>query len=156
MIRRGLVIVCLCAFLPGATGCFGSFELTRKVYGFNQRIDQDKWIQWLAFIALNFVPVYGAATFVDVIFANSVEFWTGQNPIAGPVTRTEYGPNGEVAQATFLPGRICDLEITDASGERHVLRLVGHDGGISVYDAAGQKLGTVTDRDGVPALVAAL
>lgn len=155
MIRRAVAMICLSALLPATSGCFGAFALTRKVYEFNRRIDDDKWIQWVTFVVLNFVPVYGAATFIDAVFANSVEFWSGQNPILAASTRTETGPNGETVRATFLPGRVCELEVIDALGQRHFIRLVAETDRIAVFDEAGQLLGRVGDFAGEPVLLAA-
>jgi hypothetical protein len=35
---------------------------------------------------LNIVPVYSVATLADAVFANTVEFWTGENPVASART----------------------------------------------------------------------
>lgn len=81
-IRRGIAILILAAFLPAATtGCFGSFQLVRKVYQFNREVSPDKWIRELTFLVLVIIPVYGAASFLDAVIFNSVEFWTGNNPV---------------------------------------------------------------------------
>jgi hypothetical protein len=79
----------LLAILPLASACFGSFGLTRKVYGFNSRISQDKWGREGVFLLLNipFIPVYGLATMFDSLFFNSVEFWTGETLIAADSER---------------------------------------------------------------------
>jgi hypothetical protein len=63
------------------TGCFGSFALTKKVYEFNDGLE-NKWLKSIAFWGLNIIPVYGFAGFVDVVILNLVEFWTGSNPLA--------------------------------------------------------------------------
>lgn len=65
----------------GMAGCFGNFAAVRKVYDFNQNIS-DKWVQQAAFWALSWIPVYELAAFADVFFFNTVEFWTGSNPMA--------------------------------------------------------------------------
>ena len=63
------------------TGCFGSFALTKKVYEFNDGLE-NKWLKSIAFWGLNIILVYGFAGFVDVVILNLVEFWTGSNPLA--------------------------------------------------------------------------
>ncbi len=89
---RRAAILSLTAFgLATTTGCFGSFQLTRKVYAFNQTVSQDKWVQELVFLGMNIVPIYGLAAFADAVFANSVEFWTGTNPLASARTVTPDG-----------------------------------------------------------------
>ena len=71
----GLLAVCVFA-----TGCTGSFMLTRKVYNFHRTMD-DKWVDELAFLGCIILPVYGLATLGDAIIFNSIEFWSGENPI---------------------------------------------------------------------------
>ena len=144
--------------IPMASGCFGSFELTKKVYDYNRSIDGDKWVQWGAFLVLNIIPVYGVATWIDALFANSVEFWTGRNPIVASAdgTQTVYGPNGEVASATVTAPGVMDLTITDANGVRHSLTLVGEGESVAAYDDAGRLLGRAADLSGTPALLAAV
>jgi len=61
--------------------CIGSFNLTRAVYDWNTNIG-DKWVNELVFLACLVVPVYGIASFVDVVALNTIEFWSGQNPMA--------------------------------------------------------------------------
>ena len=79
--RRAAVLTLTAGALVGTSGCFGSFNLTRKVYGFNKTVSKDKFVQELVFLGLNVVPIYGIASFVDAVVANTVEFWTGKNPI---------------------------------------------------------------------------
>lgn len=64
------------------TACFGSFNLTRKLWTFNKTVSNDKFVQELVFLGFNVVPVYGIAGFIDAVVANTVEFWSGTNPIS--------------------------------------------------------------------------
>ncbi len=98
-----MTLVTLLSFAVGATGCYGSFNLLRTVYKFNGDIkaSDDKKvngvIQSLVMVVLWIVPVYGIATLADALVVNTVEFWTGKNPVkvdAEPVIRTvERGEN---------------------------------------------------------------
>lgn len=63
------------------SSCLGSFRLTNKCYTWNKSIG-DKWINELVFIGLNIIPVYDICVLADAIVFNSIEFWTGNNPIA--------------------------------------------------------------------------
>lgn len=67
--------------LISLSGCFGNFALTRKAYQFNESVG-DKWVQQIVFWLMNFVPVYNAAATLDLVLFNTIEFWTGSNPIA--------------------------------------------------------------------------
>lgn len=157
-LRSALMPVLLVGVLPlGASSCIGRFELTRKVYQFNREVDPNKWIQWLAFLVLNFVPVYGFAVLIDAVFANSVEFWTGDNPVnadAGSAVRVVHGPGGEKVRMTRLAPGVMDVEMTAPDGATSALVLVLEGDAVAAYDQAGVLMGRVGDRDGMPALLA--
>jgi hypothetical protein len=84
--RRRAVFAVAAMGLVASTGCIGSFQLTRKVYSWNKSVSSDKFVQEVVFLALNIVPVYSVATLADAVFANTVEFWTGENPVASART----------------------------------------------------------------------
>ena len=64
------------------TSCVGQFGLFNKVLEWNIQTGQNnKWFQEGLFLLLNIIPVYGGALLVDGIVLNSVEFWTGTNPV---------------------------------------------------------------------------
>jgi len=156
-LRRAVLPLVLGGFLPLATsGCIGRFELTRKVYQFNREVDSNKWIQWLAFLVLNVVPVYGFAVLIDAVFANSVEFWTGDNPVtadAGGATKVVHGPGGEVVRMTRVAPGVMDVDMAGPDGlELQLLLVLEHDT-IAAYDDGGTLVARVGDRDGVPALL---
>jgi hypothetical protein len=104
-LRRRLALALTALALVGGSGCFGSFNLVRKVYGFNKGVSTNKFAREFVFLAFNIVPVYGAAGFVDAVVVNTVEFWSGKNPVqmasrirldsATTLTRVVYdGPAG--------------------------------------------------------------
>jgi hypothetical protein len=137
-------------------GCFGNFALTRKVYDYNEDVSPDKWVRWLVFLVLNVVPVYGFATLFDALFANSIEFWTGENPVTADAgaERVVHGPNGEIGRATFLAPGLVDLELTDANGVSYELRLVRETDSIAAYRRDGRFLMRIGDRDGAADVLA--
>lgn len=63
-----------------ATGCWGSFNLTGKVYDWNGHFDS-KWVSWLIFLVFIILPVYGILLFVDALIINTIEFYSGKNPV---------------------------------------------------------------------------
>lgn len=80
MIPRRSVLAGM-ALLLGSAGCYGKFGLTKKVYDWNGSLG-DKWLVWLVFLLLAFFPVYGLCLFIDALLFNTIEFWTGNNPMA--------------------------------------------------------------------------
>lgn len=72
-----LITIALFAF----TGCTGSFKLTKTVNNFH-RSQPEKWVDEIIFLGCAIFPIYGFAMLGDAIILNSVEFWTGSNPMA--------------------------------------------------------------------------
>ena len=75
----------MCAVLCGSlmfSSCIGSFALFNKVKDWNESISDNKLVNELIYLAMWIVPVYEISFFVDNVLLNSVEFWTGNNPIA--------------------------------------------------------------------------
>jgi hypothetical protein len=152
-LRRSFAIVLLAGFIPVATsGCFGRFEALRMVYDFNEDIHEDKWVVWVSFLVLSIVPVYGIAVLADVIIFNSVEFWTGQNPVDGSA-ETLHGPNGEVVTVRYREDGKIDYEIATLDGERHFLTLARSGNSVIALDEEGSLLARVGDLDGKPAFL---
>lgn len=81
------LVLVLCLFSFVLSGCYGSFQLTRKLWKWNGTVG-DKWINEVVFLVMNIVPVYGVAGLVDVIVVNSIEFWTGKNPVTAANGKT--------------------------------------------------------------------
>ena len=155
---RGAVLpLVIGGFLPLVTAsCIGRFELTRKVYQFNREVDPNKWIQWLAFLVLNVVPVYGFAVMIDAIFANSVEFWTGDNPVTaagGAERKVVNAAGGEVVTMTRLAPGVMDVDMKAPDGTRTQLTVVLELDSVAAYGRDGTLLARVGDREGIPSLL---
>lgn len=63
------------------SSCIGSFGLTNKLLDWNRNIDS-KFVNELVFIAFWIVPVYEISALADILVLNSIEFWSGNNPVA--------------------------------------------------------------------------
>lgn len=80
---KRLFVVIMMALLTTSTltGCYGKFALTKKVYDLNGQVS-DKFLRsgltWVFII----IPVYKIAALVDFIAFNTIEFWSGNNPVA--------------------------------------------------------------------------
>ena len=87
----------VCAVLAGSmlfTSCIGSFKLWNNLKDWNQGVS-NKFVNELLFIALHIVPVYEIAYLADVLVLNSIEFWSGSNPVASNETKEIKGENGD-------------------------------------------------------------
>ncbi len=76
--KKFMVILVLVAFT--ATGCTGSFMLTKKIYNWHRGLD-GKWADEFGFLVCAILPIYGLGSLADAIVFNSIEFWTGENPV---------------------------------------------------------------------------
>jgi hypothetical protein len=77
--RKFMIALVLLSFV--SVGCTGSFMLTKKVYNWHRSMG-DKWGDEFGFLVCVLLPVYGISTFADAVIFNSVEFWTGNNPVS--------------------------------------------------------------------------
>lgn len=86
------------------SSCVGSFGLFNRLSSWNQSVG-NKFVNELVFLALNIVPVYGVAYLADALVINSIEFWSGTNPMAnvGDVKKVK-GENGEYLVKTLEDG----------------------------------------------------
>lgn len=78
---RKVTFVALISGVFLLSSCIGSFNLTRTVLDWNRSVG-DKFVNELVFLALNIVPVYSVAVFVDAVVLNTIEFWTDENPMS--------------------------------------------------------------------------
>lgn len=82
--RRKYLSVALVIALAGSTlfsSCIGSFQLTHKLLDWNQGIGS-KFVNELVFLAFWILPVYEVSGLADILVLNSIEFWSGENPVA--------------------------------------------------------------------------
>ena len=81
----------VCALLSCSimcSSCIGSFKLWNGLLEWNKSLG-NKFVNELVFIALNIVPVYGIASFADILVLNTIEFWSGSNPMAANEAHTK-------------------------------------------------------------------
>jgi len=69
------------ALATAASGCYGQFALTRKLYEWNGSLG-NKFLNTVVMWAFLIIPVYEVCSFVDLVVLNLIEFWTGTNPMA--------------------------------------------------------------------------
>ncbi len=93
--RQGLLGCLLVAVVTLNSSCYGPFKITKALHEWNGQVGE-KWVNELVFLGLVILPVYGFATLGDAIIFNSIEFWTGENPVdevtdAGEIKTIEDG-----------------------------------------------------------------
>lgn len=104
-------------------GCYGNFNLTRKLYNWNGTVG-DKYINSLVMWVMVILPIYGLAGFADFAIFNLIEFWTGSNPITMKPGEKEIRfveKDGVRYMLTATPNR---LDIARAEGDARASSLV--------------------------------
>lgn len=105
--------VCLMAAAITFSSCIGSFGLFNKVLDWNKGLS-NKFVNEIVFILIS--PAYAVCGVVDLLVLNTVEFWSGSNPIAkvGSVQNV-WGQDGRLyAVKTLEDG----YEVTKPTGEK--------------------------------------
>ncbi|MDR9830158.1 DUF3332 domain-containing protein [Vibrio sp. FNV 38] len=77
IMKVGAVAGCVIAL----SGCVGSNAVTGKLMEFNVKAVDNRYARGGLNMLLS--PVYGITIAADYIVINSLEFWTGKNPITG-------------------------------------------------------------------------
>ena len=85
MPRRMFLSLAVWGAAAGATGCWGSFAATNKLWKFNDGISDSKWLKWLLFLGLVIIPVYSLFILGDALIFNTIEFFTDKNPLSGDI-----------------------------------------------------------------------
>jgi hypothetical protein len=143
---KGIAMVLVAAVGALSAGCFGKFQLTRKLYDINQSIDE-KYVRsavtWL------FVIPYAITGLLDFIVFNVIEFWSGENPVASaPVTKVFAQGNGKTVLTLSRDGSGTVAVIERYEGERLVSTLRVRDDGqgkvAAIETAAGRKVREVS------------
>jgi len=101
MMMRSLTCFLLALFM---TGCMGHNGLVGKTLKFNLSVTENRWGREILFIPM--LPVHLICGVFDLLIFNSVEFWSGTNPINGksalvdvPMSEVKKMGMVEVAQA---------------------------------------------------------
>ena len=77
------------------SSCIGSFGVSNKLLSWNGTLGS-KFVNELVFFAFWILPVYEFTALADILVVNTIEFWTGDNPVADNVApKTVKGANGD-------------------------------------------------------------
>ncbi len=158
MRKRLAGIALAMALVMGIQGCYGSFGLVRKVWKWNGSLG-NKFVNELVFLVMYIVPVYGIAGLIDVVILNSVEFWTGKNPVLSKVitqgdkqvalnydkstdlVKISYFEKGQLKSEGFLKRTDKGVEMLSADGSKtQLIASTDANGMVSVADASGKVL----------------
>ncbi|WP_321426752.1 DUF3332 domain-containing protein [uncultured Bacteroides sp.] len=167
--KRSKMSIAFAMILSGSimlSSCVGSFSLFNKLVTWNQNVS-DKFVNEVVFLALNIVPVYGVCYLADAVVINSIEFWTGSNPVAkvGDVKNVK-GENGNYTVETLKngysitkDGKSMELLFNEESqtwsvvseGVSSELMKMKKDGTVQLYLPNGGSMNVTLDAQGLTA-----
>ena len=150
---KGIALMLVAAVGTLSAGCFGKFQLTRKLYDVNQSIDE-KYVRSAA--TWIFVIPYALTGILDFLIFNVIEFWTGENPVvSAPVTKVYAQGTGRTVLTLTRDGSATVAVIDRYEGERLASTLRVRDDGqgkvVAVETAEGRKvreISAVSSSDG--------
>ena len=135
--KKGLIALGLAAAFT-FTACYGSYGLTTKLYKWNGTLG-NKWLNSCVHFLMWIIPVYPiCAGLIDGLVLNTVEFWSGSNPVASGDTYYEKDAQGNQVAAVKNADGSLSMEITDAQGIKANLKLERDADVIRALDANGE------------------
>lgn len=139
---KPLGVALTCSSLLFTSGCMGSFSLTHKIYRWNQHASGDRWInEIIFFVGAVILPVYGLSLLADGVIFNSVQWWTGQNPVADAGSQKRVlGMDGSYAVMTLKADGSIDVNATSAEGNVSRFTLVRNGNDVTVLGVDGKPM----------------
>lgn len=127
-----------------STGCWGSFNLTGKLYDWNGSFGS-KWASWAVFLLFIIIPVYEILLIVDALIINTIEFFSGKNPVS---RRADLG-DGQQLVFTPVEGdpNAVDIEHYDGEAVVRAFRIRKTRRGFKLGDATGERLRVQSDSE---------
>jgi hypothetical protein len=162
--KRIVAAIVAGSFLTVTTACYGPFNLTRNVYHWNSNIKggsevNEKWMKEFVFFGMIIIPVYMFSALLDAFIFNSIQFWSGNNPVKatdaggdgatrvvqlGRVTVTmaesdrgatvTYERNGLVERRAIIETSATGYRLTDETGTLLAEAEMGQDGSVTLLD----------------------
>ena len=114
------VVACLLVGTLMCSSCIGSFSLFNSYAKWQRTMTSNKFVNAIVGFFL-MGPVGGVCLFVDALVLNTIEFWTGENPMHASIgkTRQVMGTDGRYYAVTTLKD---GYEIKAPTGELSYFR----------------------------------
>ena len=106
-----------CVLLAGSflcSSCIGSFSLFNKYEKWQCNMTSNKYVNGIVGLILQPI-VGGICLFVDSVVLNTIEFWTGSNPMAAGQVKTVMGQDGRYYAIKTLKN---GYEVKSPTGEK--------------------------------------
>lgn len=134
--KKGIVTL-LCAGMIVLSGCYGKNACFNKLHTWNGTLG-DKWINSIVHFIMFYLPVYAICLWlVDGLVLNTIEFWTGANPLASGDSYFEKDAEGNSIAAVKNEDGSMSVELTTAKGEKANLTLQRDENVVRALDNEG-------------------
>lgn len=90
-LSTAIAITLACSMVT--TSCIGSFTMSNSLLSWNKSVG-NKIVNEIVFFAFWLLPAYEITLLADVLVLNSIEFWSGSNPLTSS-TKVVDGANGK-------------------------------------------------------------
>ncbi|MCQ2108308.1 MAG: DUF3332 family protein [Fibrobacter sp.] len=131
------LITLACASMIVLTGCYGKNACFKKAHDFAGSFG-NKWMNSIINFAFWVIPVYEVSMWlIDGLVLNTVEFWTGANPLAAGDSYYEKDAQGNEIAAVKNSDGSMSVEITTAAGEKANLTLQRDENVVRALDVDG-------------------
>ena len=132
------IVTLLCAGMIVLSGCYGSNACYNKLHDWNGTLG-NKWLNSIVyFLGFWIFPVYGICLWlVDGLVLNTVEFWTGSNPLASGDSYYEKDAQGNSVAAVKNADGSMSVELTTAEGQKANLTLQRDENVVRALDEEG-------------------
>ena len=160
-----------CLLLSGSmlVSCVGSFRLFNKLAAWNKQATGNKFLNELIFILIS--PAYAVCGVADVLVLNTIEFWSGKNPVRADIGKTRKvegtdglmyavktledgyeitSPDGKISY--FRYDKKTDTWSVEGNGVSKELFKFNADGTIHAYLPDGRSMDVACDGAGVNSL----
>jgi hypothetical protein len=78
--KKSLIAASLALGLFGAS-CLGPNKAFNSVHDWNMKVSENRWVNEAVFVGMVIIPVYQVCLLADYVVINSIEWWSGENPV---------------------------------------------------------------------------
>lgn len=134
--KKGIATL-LAAGMIVLSGCYGSNACFNKLHKWNGTLG-NKWLNSIVHFFLSIFQVYNICLgLIDGLVLNTIEFWTGSNPLASGDSYYEQDAQGNSVAAVKNADGTMSVELTTAKGEKANLTLQRDENVVRALDAEG-------------------
>jgi hypothetical protein len=117
MLKRVAIALTLVAV---TSGCMGTGGLSGKLKKWNLEVTESRWGREGVFFLLNALWIQRLCTVFDLFIFNSIEFWSGENPLNGKSPLVDV-PMSEVQRMGFLEIQRAQVErVSENAAKLHL------------------------------------